>query len=257
MPTQPDWKALAEPFPDDEVKHRPGAAKYAHKDACQGPRCRETSNPEAHHQFSYVDARAVAQRLDDVLTPAGWYFTCQQVPTTDIVHGHLVVLVDSLSIVREDFGYPNSDRDEEPLKAAASDALKRCAVQFGIGRHLYEDNKAPAKRTSPQAAPQRPQPAPVAQVSTPRPVAPTQPGPVEPDWMNDAMPTAREFEAQSGVKVPVGDAQPMSVKDLFTALEAQNIPQAKAAAVAKRLYGTGRFVDLSPEQRGDLFREVA
>ena len=30
--------------------------------------------------------------------------------------------------------------DEEPIKAASSDALKRCAVMFGVGRHLYSDN---------------------------------------------------------------------------------------------------------------------
>lgn len=131
------WAKLAEPFPDEEVKHRPGAATWEHKADCQGPRCRETRDASKHMQFSYVDARAVAQRLDDVVTPAGWEFTCSVIPGSDVVKGTLTVH----GVVREDHGYPNSERDEEPIKAATSDALKRCAVLFGIGRHLYEDNK--------------------------------------------------------------------------------------------------------------------
>lgn len=161
-----DWTKLAEPFPDTEVKQRPGAAKWEHKQSCEGARCRDTKNPEAHHQFSYVDARAVAQRLDEVLTPEGWNFTATVVPGTDIVKGRLEIG----SNVREDHGYPNSERDEEPLKAATSDALKRCAVLFGVGRHLYEDNAAP--RTTARAPRQRPAAAPAPQrapVAAPRP----------------------------------------------------------------------------------------
>lgn len=160
-----DWGKLAEPFPESEVKHRPGAATWEHKPSCEGARCRDTRDSAKHIQFSYVDARAVAQRLDEVLTPAGWSFVCQHIGE-GIVHGRLAIG----DIVREDHGYPNSDRDDEPIKAATSDALKRCAVLFGIGRHLYEDNKpgqsrngrAPAQaRPAPTPAPAEPRPAPV------------------------------------------------------------------------------------------------
>lgn len=153
-----DWTKLAEPFPDDEVKMRPGAATWDHKAECQKQQCRETRDPNKHHQFSYVDARAVAQRLDDVLTPEGWQFTCNVIPGSDIVKGRLEIGTN----VREDHGYPNSERDDEPIKAATSDALKRCAVLFGIGRHLYEDNKTPASRRVVRNAPQRPVAPPVA-----------------------------------------------------------------------------------------------
>jgi hypothetical protein len=143
------WTKLAEHFPPDEVKQRPGAAKYDHKPNCEGARCRQSKDPNAHHQFSYVDARAVMQRLDDVVTPAGWEFTSTVVPGTDIVHGRLTVA----GFVREDYGYPNSEKDEEPIKAASSDALKRCAVMFGIGRHLYQDNTASGGRSTPPGRP--------------------------------------------------------------------------------------------------------
>jgi hypothetical protein len=145
------WTKLAEHFPPTEVKQRPGAAKWEHKPNCEGARCRQAKDADAHHQFSYVDARAVMQRLDDVVTPAGWEFTSTVIPGTDIVHGRLTVA----GFVREDYGYPNSEKDEEPIKAASSDALKRCAVMFGIGRHLYEDNK-PQTRSAPPQRPMRP-----------------------------------------------------------------------------------------------------
>lgn len=130
------WAKLAEPFPESEIKQRPGSATWHHRDECQKNRCRETKDPAKHIQFAYVDARAVMQRLDDVLTPSGWDYTSSVIPGSDVVHGVLTIG----GVVREDYGYPNSDHDDEPIKAAASDALKRCAVMFGIGRHLYSDN---------------------------------------------------------------------------------------------------------------------
>lgn len=127
-----DWAKLAEPFPDSEVKQRPGRGGLT---------------------FSYVDARAVMQRLDDVVTPEGWDFQSTVIPGTDIVRGELRIG----PAIRVDYGYPNSDHDDEPIKAASSDALKRCAVMFGIGRHLYSDNTAGGTPPPPRpSAPPRP-----------------------------------------------------------------------------------------------------
>ena len=160
MTTSDPWKALAEPFPDADIKHRPGAATWDHKPTCEGKRCRQAKDPTAHLQFSYVDARAVMQRLDDVLTPSGWDFTSTVIPGTDIVRGELTIG----GVVRVDYGYPNSDQDDEPIKAASSDALKRAAVMFGIGRHLYSDNTQSGGRATPPPArpPAPPRPAVVA-----------------------------------------------------------------------------------------------
>ncbi len=83
---------------------------------------------------AYVDARAVQSRLD-AICPDAWEFRCREVPgtPTPTVHGSLTVL----GVTREDFGEAG-EGDAGTLKAAASDALKRCAVQFGIGRYLYD-----------------------------------------------------------------------------------------------------------------------
>jgi len=116
--------ALAAPFEEKDLKHRPGRAGIT---------------------FTYADARAVAQRLDDVLGIQGWEF---EVSVADaargVVKGTLHIVVDGKTVIHEDFGYPNSTQDDEPLKSAASDALRRCAAQVGVGRSLYSPEKGVA-----------------------------------------------------------------------------------------------------------------
>jgi len=150
-----DWAKLAEPFDPSEIKERPGRGGMT---------------------FSYVDARAVMQRLDEVLTPEGWDFQSSVIPGTDIVHGKLTIGGN----IREDYGYPNSDQDDEPVKAASSDALKRCAVMFGIGRHLYSDNTH--SRTSPTGNGRSSRPSVTAGRGEP---PSSRPAPSQPDWLDD------------------------------------------------------------------------
>jgi hypothetical protein len=113
--------ALAAPFDEKDLKHRPGRAGMT---------------------FTYADARAVAQRLDDVLGIEGWQFEVKVAdPIRGVVHGSLVIVIEGKSTIKQDFGYPNSSQDDEPLKSAASDALRRCAAQVGVGRSLYSPEK--------------------------------------------------------------------------------------------------------------------
>lgn len=80
---------------------------------------------------AYIDARDVARRLD--ATCAGeWSFRWELIDRAN-VKGSL----DISGTVREDVGECGDGPAGETLKAAVSDALKRCAVQFGVGRYLY------------------------------------------------------------------------------------------------------------------------
>jgi len=94
----------------------------------------------------------VAQRLDDVLGLSGWQF---EVKVADaqrfVVHGTLVAVIDGVTTVRQDFGYPNSAQDDEPYKSAASDALRRCAAQLGVGRSLYSSGTRTSLSVAPRA----------------------------------------------------------------------------------------------------------
>ena len=137
-------QALAAPFEEKDLKHRPGRAGMT---------------------FTYADARAVAQRLDDVLGIEGWQFEVKVADgARNVVHGSLAVVIGGKTTIRQDFGYPNSAQDDEPLKSAASDALRRCAAQIGVGRSLYSPEKgtqAPVRAAAPVTGPQTAKPAPL------------------------------------------------------------------------------------------------
>lgn len=116
--------------------------------------------------LSYIDARSVMNRLDCVVGMEGWEDIYTVIDfATKAVECRLTIHVEGGSVTKTDVGYPNDAEDadnasKEPLKAAYSDALKRAAVKFGIGRHLY--NKTPQR---PPAAPQRPTAASTPQAS--------------------------------------------------------------------------------------------
>lgn len=213
------WEALAAPFPPEAVKERQGPKQ--HQGACE-KQYGQCKHP--HKMLSYVDARDVETRLDEVLTPAGWDFQATIV-ADPVVQGRLIVYQDGRAITREDFGYPNGDDDAEPIKSAVSDALKRCGVQLGIGRHLYTDNKAP--RRAPRAAQAAPQ---TAQNGHQRP----EPRPV----------------ASALVPAVAGAVQPMQMGEAMQALE--GVDKKAISAAGKELFGTWSLKEMTPIQRGQL-----
>jgi len=91
----------------------------------------------------YIDARTAMDELDLKYGADNWDFAWELLGDW-AVKGKLTIRKGDIVISREDVGYPNSektkkDKDKtEWLKDAVSDALKRCAVQFDIGRFLYD-----------------------------------------------------------------------------------------------------------------------
>lgn len=83
--------------------------------------------------IAYIDSRAVQNRLDDVMTPAYWSDSYETIPNGFIC---------TLSLKMEDGWVSKSDGGEmtdiEGLKGGLSDAFKRAAVKWGIGRYLYD-----------------------------------------------------------------------------------------------------------------------
>jgi len=135
--------ALSAPFPPEVVKHRPGVGG---KD------------------LSWVDARTVAARLDEVLGVSGWDFAVEPVGETSTVVGILTArFPDGTVARRQDFGYETGGSGES-LKEASSDALRRCASLFGVARYLYTGGNASTGRVGANAGlPARaPKPAPVS-----------------------------------------------------------------------------------------------
>jgi hypothetical protein len=82
----------------------------------------------------YITNRSVMQRFDDQFGWAGW-----QNEIKEIEGGFLctiTVILPGGEIVRKTDGA--SRTNVEPVKGGISDAMKRCAVQFGLGRALYD-----------------------------------------------------------------------------------------------------------------------
>jgi hypothetical protein len=79
----------------------------------------------------YIDARDVAARLDSVGVTWSDSYTVLQMASTWVVECRLTVD----GITRTDVGTGDG---EESAKSAYSDAFKRAAVKFGIGRYLYD-----------------------------------------------------------------------------------------------------------------------
>src|SRR5207248_1048086 len=106
-------EALGAPFAPDEIEFLP----------------RGYYNGKAR-ALAYIDARDVMRRLDAVVGPGNWTFDFDLLaPDGKMVKGRLTVF----GVTKCDAG--QAEDEGEPLKSAVSDALKRAAVHFGIGRY--------------------------------------------------------------------------------------------------------------------------
>jgi hypothetical protein len=87
--------------------------------------------------LAYLTARAVMDRLDDVIGPANWKAEYTKAPHDP--KGESVLCTLSLRIDGEWIGKADgaSASEIEGTKGGISDSLKRAAVCWGVGRYLY------------------------------------------------------------------------------------------------------------------------
>ena len=81
---------------------------------------------------AYIDARQVMDLLDEVMGPENWQDHYREVGNS--VYCDLSLRIDKEWITKSDCG---SQSNFESEKGQASDAFKRAAVKWGIGRFLY------------------------------------------------------------------------------------------------------------------------
>lgn len=187
-----DFAALAAPFPPAAVSWRVGSVT---KDGTKGM------------ALAYIDARDVMRRLDEVCGPAGWQDRYE-------IHGTRTLCSISIRVGDDWIAKTDGagDSDIEAEKGSLSDAFKRAAVKWGIGRYLYDvdspwvaiENKrikpeeqskllrvlsgkgAPAAALPPQNSPQQ-QPAEPPKREAPAGTfdwqVPKKPCQIEPSWM--------------------------------------------------------------------------
>lgn len=114
-----DLTRLAAPFPPEAISWRVGATNA---DKTKGL------------ALAYIDARDVMNRLDEVCGPTGWQDEFIETPKGRVLCRIGVRCVDGWVWKSDGAG----DSDVEAEKGAISDALKRAAVHWGIGRYLYD-----------------------------------------------------------------------------------------------------------------------
>jgi hypothetical protein len=83
--------------------------------------------------LAYIDARDVMDRLDTVCGPAGWRDSYVETIKGRVI-GTIEILIDGQWVGKSDGA---GDTDVEGDKGGMSDAFKRTAVKWGIGRYLY------------------------------------------------------------------------------------------------------------------------
>lgn len=84
--------------------------------------------------LAYVTNRAIMERLDAVCGPDKWINEFRPLHTNGILCG-ISLLIDGEWITKWDGAELT---DIEPVKGGLSNAMKRAAVQWGIGRYLYD-----------------------------------------------------------------------------------------------------------------------
>jgi hypothetical protein len=116
--TQGIFDHLAAPFPADRISWRVGST---------------TADKSRGMALAYIDARDVMERLDAVCGPGGWQRRHPHVNGTTTCE--IGVKVGDEWIWKSDGA---GDTDVEAEKGSLSTAFKRAAVNWGIGRYLYD-----------------------------------------------------------------------------------------------------------------------
>jgi hypothetical protein len=157
--------------------------------------------------LAYIDCRVIQDRLDDVLGVENWMDEYEILPEGSVMC-RLRLKLHGEWVTKTDVGSPSEQPDQgDRLKAAFSDALKRAAVKFGIGRYLYRlpavwADYDPQKRQF-STTPQLPQWALAkskAPVAPPPQPAPAPKAPALPDSGDELHRRLREYDAKLSQK---------------------------------------------------------
>lgn len=120
---------LAKPFADAAISWRVGSTNIDKKTG--QPRNDKKASGIA---LAYIDARDVQERLDRVCGVANWSDSYVETDKGRVICT-LAIRIDGEWISKSDGA---GDSDVESEKGAISDALKRAAVKWGVGRYLYD-----------------------------------------------------------------------------------------------------------------------
>lgn len=113
-----DLNELKKPFPIEKISWRVGAT---------------TKDKTKAIPLAYIDARDVMERLDEVCGPENWQALYPH--ANGKTSCKIGIKIDDEWVWKENGA---GDSDVEGVKGAFSDAFKRSAVLWGVGRYLYD-----------------------------------------------------------------------------------------------------------------------
>lgn len=124
-----DFEALAAPFPPEKISWRVGSSNKKKRQRETGDNFAKATKGTA---LAYIDARDVMERLDEVCGPGGWQNRYPHAGVKTV--SEIGIFIAGEWVWKSDGA---GDTDIEGAKGGLSDAFKRSAVRWGIGRYLY------------------------------------------------------------------------------------------------------------------------
>jgi len=124
-------EVLETPFREEQIKHRPG---------------------NFGQELAYVEGHAVIKRLNEAFDGAWSFEVCEH----RVLEGEALVLGKLTCELGTKMAFGGSSVTHaketgeivslvDDLKAASTDAIKKCATLLGVGLHLYESETKPSK----------------------------------------------------------------------------------------------------------------
>lgn len=164
------WARLTASFPEDWIEKLPKNLQSGDRDKAK---CTQGTRASADGHFcggwharavhlDYVGHAGITMRLNDVLGPGGWDFqplatTPEGLPilTSAIFYGQLTITIPGAEPVTKWDMAANFSGPQE----AYGDALRRCAMRFGIGTYLWSKSDHAYNMAKDQEPPAEPEPA--------------------------------------------------------------------------------------------------
>lgn len=257
------FAALCYPFQEHEIEWR-----------IQQGGISQSGSPWAK-VLAYIDSRAIQTRLDDTFGAQRWKNEIRPVEMAGSVAfiQRLSIQLESGEWIAKEDGAPTTD--VEAWKGGISDALKRAAVLFGIGRYLYDlgtswavfvDDKNKARYNSaikakdgkqtyhawnPPQMPREflPNSAKVDNVKTKPVDEPQQPKREEPKRQNDE----QTIQDKQKVKFTTQELQAATDKEIANAvayhLARLQMEKESSQKFGKIAFNKPSYADLTPQQR--------
>lgn len=212
---------LIEPFTDDEIEWRVQTT------------IKEGTPDQKSLYLPYVTNRAIQNRLDEVFGVGGWCNEYKQAGDGWLC-GITARFKDEKGEIYTLTKWDGASSTHiEPLKGGLSDAMKRAAVQWGIGRYLYDLEPVWCKTTGDKKYPKN----------------------SEPNKLRVGVQKAKEVPAENNVSSDTSAEVDESVKRILTATSIEELRSAFTIAIKQHKNDSKaieRFTDAKDRMKAHL-----